>query len=847
MDLPFLLAGPIVRRVEPRSVSVWVATSEACTVRLRVWPGPLTAAAGSETDVFLRDSIVGSSAVAGGDRPTLRVGTKLHIAVVTATTTPNAPPLLPGKRYSYNVGFRPAALPTRDLRTEHLLEDRPPQPPLGYDPGVLPSFVTCPTAIEDLVVLHGSCNRTHALGGPNLLYAIDELVEKQIRIDDELHRPHQLWLTGDQVYADEVPRTLSSRLTALGRDLLGADEVIRTPADGSDPAREIKLSQANFPAGYRAKLMHEVARLTAQECDSHLLGLTERLAMQLLLWSPAVWERDATGKVLLDDPATLLVAKTPPSTGATDPGAKAWLSTHLTTLGADEFPDLKSTRRDAVDEVPQVLKYAERAGYIRRGLANVATYMVFDDHDVTDDWNICQLWVDRVLGNPVGRSVVRDGLLSFALTQGWGNNPTAFDSGPGADLLARIAELFPAGAANGPNTTATGAIDTLLGLSGQPPKMRWHYRIDGPAHRVIACDTRTRRGFTGPVSPPQQLPDGERETQIPEGPLEAGIEMLMVVLAQPAMDPVLLGELTQGLISRGASAKASISKKLRASSPDAAERSKSMALSGLEMLDYEGWGARPAETTRLLDRLASYPRVMILSGDVHFAVTLRMRFWRRGQGLVSTIGQFTSSAFQYITFPEVLVPLRGQGWVNSLLRQGYPAQLLIWRDPVDDPVSSPHLPKRALRRRMLQRPVMLPWPEGGWPTGSAVAIAPDFSWSIELLDDQRTELERPVAVQHEQLVRDFDATDPLGENGYAALARRHQSAVRKHANTRTLGLYNKFARLSFRRDGGRLVARSELMSIDHFQATTAPAEPFTQHEVFYDAPVNTPDPATAPL
>lgn len=830
MDLPFLLAGPIVRRVEPRLVSVWIATSEPATTALRVWPGPMTAGTGTGGDVFDPPGTV-----VRADQTTLRVGAKLHVSVITGTVAPDAPPLLPGARYSYNVIF---GEPKRDLRTLGLLEDTPAQPALGYQAGVLPSFATCPASIDDLVVLHGSCNKIHAKGGPNLLYAIDELVMENL--DEPRHRPHQLWLTGDQVYADEVPSTLSRRITALGRQLLGADELmhVKHEEDGTTTELAIKLVQSNFPAAYRKKLLLDVAHLTTIEGDSHLLGLTERLAMQLLLWSPDVWEREAEGgKVLLDDPKAVLAGKQAPITDATGADARDWLATHLEAFEDDN--DFNKAVRAARDEVPLVLAYSERLGRVRRALASVSTYMVFDDHDVTDDWNLCQFWKDRVVGNPLGRAILRDGLVAFALTQGWGNNPLAYESGPAADLLARTRELFPAGAADGPNPQAAAAIDTLLGLGAQPPQMRWDYRVDGPAHRVIACDTRTRRGFTGPVSPPVHLPGDERDTQIPEGPLEAGLEMLMVVLSQPALDPVLLGELTQGLISRGASSIASIAKKV--------EDPREIALTGLEALDYEGWNARPAETARLLDRLATYKRVMILSGDVHFAVTLGLSFWRRGQGLVSVIGQFTSSAMQYITFPEVVVPLTGQGWANKLLGRGYPASFLIWRDPVDEPVSSPTLPSRGLRRRMLQRPVLLPTTR--WPPGASVAIPPDFAWSLQLISDTRPDAQRPEPVRPEALVAEFDSGDPLhGENGYSALARRHQNAVRKHSNTRTLGMFNKIARLSFmhRPDDGRLVARSELMSIDHHETTTSAPEPFTVHELVYDEPADTPEPTIEP-
>jgi hypothetical protein len=822
MELPFLLAGPIVRRVEPNLVSVWVATSEPCSVRLRVYAGAVTAGGGTSGDVFEPDG-----AVAGGDRQTLRVGAKLHLAVVTGTPAPNAQPLLPGTRYSYNVSFRPAGGgAARDLRTLGLLQDRPIQPALGYQAGMLPSFATCPATIDELVVVHGSCNRIHAKGGPNLLYSVDELTEQAL--DDPRHRIHQLWLTGDQVYADEVPRTLSGRITALGRQLLGADEVLKVRDAGGE--RDVRLAQANLPAPYRRQMMQKVALLTSVEADSHLLGVTERLAMQLLLWSPEVWERDGSGKVLLDDPAVLVKDKAPPLAGA-DAAAKDWLAKSLTTFEDDNA--LADARRAAADELPLVLAYAERLGRIRRGLASVATYMVFDDHDVTDDWNLCQFWQERVFGNPLGRSVIRDGLVTFALMQGWGDNPIGYDGGPGAELLARCAELFPDGAAQGPAAGAVGAIDTLLGLGGQPPQMRWNFTIDGPAHRVIACDTRTRRVFTGPVSPPIQLSDAERDAQIPTGPAEAGIEMVMVVLSQPALDPVALGELTQGLIARGMSAITAISKRV--------DDPREIALAGLESLDYEGWAARPANVARLLDRLATYSRVMILSGDVHFAVTLGLTFWRKGMGLVSTIGQFTSSAIQYVTFPEVLVPLLGQGWAAALIKRGYPFDVFVWTDPAGDPVSFPTFPSRGVRRRMLQRPVLL---AGSYlPDDASEAIPPDFAWRLELISDQRPESERPEPVRPEPLTDEFDAADPLhGEHGYAALSRRHQNAVRRHSNTRAMAIYNKLARLTFRHEGDRLVARSELMAVDHFNPTTAAPEPFTQHDVFYDAPADTPEP-----
>jgi len=35
---PLLLAGPVLRKVTPSAVHVWVATSQSCNVRLDVYP-----------------------------------------------------------------------------------------------------------------------------------------------------------------------------------------------------------------------------------------------------------------------------------------------------------------------------------------------------------------------------------------------------------------------------------------------------------------------------------------------------------------------------------------------------------------------------------------------------------------------------------------------------------------------------------------------------------------------------------------------------------------------------------------------------------------------------------------
>src|SRR4051794_37793650 len=100
MSLPLLLAGPILRRVEPTLASVWVALSERCDVRLRIWEG--RAESGRPTPF-----------AESPDTPTLRVGAKLHLAQVTAQIPDTAgASFQPDSLYSYDLQILKASAPS---------------------------------------------------------------------------------------------------------------------------------------------------------------------------------------------------------------------------------------------------------------------------------------------------------------------------------------------------------------------------------------------------------------------------------------------------------------------------------------------------------------------------------------------------------------------------------------------------------------------------------------------------------------------------------------------------------------------------------------------------------------
>src|SRR5690348_9929251 len=208
-DLPLILAGPILRRTEPCSVSVWVALKEPRLVTLRVLA--------SGRDGRLVRCLTGT-------RATIRLGDHLHIAVATATCAPRDNSLTSGRLYYYNLYFASAA-----EADGHVAEDDENLTSAGilqtgvaasaatnglghltYPDHPLPSFALPPQDLRQLRIFHGSCRKPHG-DGQDALAALDLAIAESSKDPDR--RPHQLFLTGDQIYADDVALPLLLALT----------------------------------------------------------------------------------------------------------------------------------------------------------------------------------------------------------------------------------------------------------------------------------------------------------------------------------------------------------------------------------------------------------------------------------------------------------------------------------------------------------------------------------------------------------------------------------------------------------------------------------------------------------
>lgn len=501
--VPLILCGPILRRTEPDSVTVWVALKEPRTVTLRVY---LRDVGGNLTQRFL------------GTRGTTRLGEHLHVVAVTAKAASSQQALVPGEMYCYNLFFfagtvDPVPESGDNLGTSGILNPTGASAPLtlAYASLPLPSFVLPPTDLNNLRIIHGSCRKPHG-EARDALMALDGMIGTTA--EDPNNRPHQLFLTGDQIYADDVADALLMALTEAGDTLLGWPNPEKLP-DVNKTAKELQ-------PGRRSAIARTNCGFSSTADKSHLFSLGEFCAMYLFAWSDAIWTQLpefedvykglARTTVIIGDKRDRIV----------------------------ETPEFVTFRKERA----RLRFFSETLPRVRRALANVPTYMIFDDHEITDDWYLNRRWCNQALAKPLGRRVIQNGLLAYALFQHWGNTPGRFESGtPGMALLDAAEAWAQSG---GTDSSKESDIATRIGLPPapgtstelSPPQgaLEWHYGASGSAHQVLVLDSRTRRSYPGTdIDPPVLLSTAAFQRQVSSVPAPGQDGVTLVISPAPVV------------------------------------------------------------------------------------------------------------------------------------------------------------------------------------------------------------------------------------------------------------------------------------------------------------------------
>jgi len=114
--------------------------------------------------------------------------------------------------------------------------------------------------------------------------------------------------------------------------------------------------------------------------------------------------------------------------------------------------------------------------------STVSTAMIFDDHDVHDDWNISQAWLDEMRRHHWWNEHIVGALMSYWVYQHLGN--LAPEAHRDDELLARVSE-----ADDGEEALRGFALRADRGTSGS----RWSYCRDLGRTRLVVIDSRAGR------------------------------------------------------------------------------------------------------------------------------------------------------------------------------------------------------------------------------------------------------------------------------------------------------------------------------------------------------------------
>ncbi|MEV7886378.1 alkaline phosphatase D family protein [Streptomyces sp. NPDC002817] len=260
---------------------------------------------------------------------------------------------------------------------------------------------------------------------------------------------------------------------------------------------------------------------------------------------------------------------------------------------------------------------------IRWLLSTVPSCMIFDDHDVIDDWNTSAAWVEDMRATPWWRERVLSGLMSYWVHQHLGNlSPAELDSDP---LYAAVRET-PDGTDELRAFACRADVD--------PASVRWSYRRDFGRVRLVMVDSRAARVLDEENR--SMLDPGEARwvrEQVLDGP--GSYDHLLIGTSLPWLLPHLVhdAEAWNAALCRG-------------------ERGARWARFGEALrrrADLEHWAAFPASFEALVELIAeagSGPdapaTVCVLSGDVHHAYIAEPR-WPEGSGPDARVLQLTCS------------------------------------------------------------------------------------------------------------------------------------------------------------------------------------------------------------
>ncbi|MEV4947490.1 alkaline phosphatase D family protein [Streptomyces sp. NPDC053755] len=413
---------------------------------------------------------------------------------------------------------------------------------------------------------------------------------------------------------------------------------------------------------------------------------------------------DPVGPDALDTLATALAAAAADSTGTADAagtaettgpdegsGAAVERPDVLVLLGDQVYADETSeatrrrlaSRRDPRDapgsEVGDYEEYtwlydeSWREPEVRWLLSTVPSCMIFDDHDVIDDWNTSAAWLAGMRATPWWRERILSGLMSYWVYQHLGNlSPAELAADP---LYAEVCAV-----PDGTERLRRFAAEA----DGDPACVRWSYRRDFGRTRLLMVDTRAARVL-------------KEDARAMLDPAEAGWVREQALADRGSYDHLLIGTslpwLLPPLVHDAEAWNAALCRGERGGPRGRWARLGERVRRGA---DLEHWAAFPASfesLTRLIAEAAGGPgapaTVCVLSGDVHHAYVAEPR-WADGrvpgETPVAHVAQLTCSPLHNAVPASIRLGFRfgwsrlGRALGRALARHGRVGRPVVgWR------------------------------------------------------------------------------------------------------------------------------------------------------------------------
>jgi hypothetical protein len=611
IQFPLILAGPLLRRVEPTQVYFWIVTSQRCKVKANLYK--------------IHDSDRYEKLESISETKTVRMGKKIFIHLIKAIPLNSQFPTDTLLGYNLNLLTQSE---THDLGSLGLLSSDNPYS-IVFGSLKFPTF-QIKSENADSNILYGSCRKLHGKGNDSMKIA-DSLLEKEAV--NLRNRPDSLFLMGDQIYADDVADPIIRFITFLSKELMGHHE----------PLEKLEHRLQNDPyqttlrlINGRQFIMEDFCQFTSSQAQNHLMELGEYAAMYLLSWNPELWE--AANKDFIE----------------TFEDAEVNQHIHFSfPVNTKEYKVERSLLKKRYNQQLESLYDFQRSlPKVRRLIANIPTYMIFDDHDVTDDWNISSNWRRNVEASPLGRHVIANGLTAYWAFQGWGNDPEAFND----DFLQIMKSYL--------KRFRTGRF---IAISEKWVKLLWNFDswhfVSPTIPKAVFLDSRTQRGYD---SKPTLVKFGKTIEEEPGAPQLLGKNGWKIVSNKlreskwESNSPLIIVAATpvygMGLIESFIH--------------DYVYPFKILGVDVQTSFDFVSWKYNGEGFTEFLQHAGDWSPnpCIVLSGDVHYASSVKSKVtFQDGRELV--LNQYTSSPLKNMSFSGLWgLIMKAVIWVNTRSR-----------------------------------------------------------------------------------------------------------------------------------------------------------------------------------